>query len=164
VRRPKRKTAAEFAQELERDPSYVAARAERERAVAQQAAAVAADEAGLLADLRSAAVHVGSVYDFVNDTPTPVQAVPILFAHILKPHHPRVREGALRALAYSHLRDVALGPLKELFTNATDPSERWLIANSLAAMASRKDLADLRGIQEYSNLFKRTPGKRRRTS
>jgi hypothetical protein len=149
--------------ELERDPVYVARRTAQERAAAAQGAAVAGDELGLLAALRSVGVRVRSVWAFVSDTPTPPQAVPILLAHLLQPHHPVLREGIIRSLAYGHLRDAAFPHLKGLFAHATNPDERWLIANSLAAMASLRELEGLEGIREYSKLFRKTPAKRRRS-
>ena len=147
--------------ELQHDPIYLERRAAREREAAARGAAVAADEVGLLAELRSAGVQLQSVWGFVGDTRTPPLAVPILLAHLLQPHHPALREGIIRSLAYSHLRDAALPQLKELFVHATDQDERWLIANSLAAMASLRELSDLPGIRDYSKLFKKTPAKRR---
>ena len=67
----------------------------------------------------------------------------------------------MRALAYSHLRTVALESLMRFFTRAQVPMERWQAANALASMAS---LAELRtsvpSIEEYDKLFNGAPRRR----
>jgi len=161
VSAPKRKTAKEFVEELERDPVYRERRAAREAETAKRAVEAVQDEASLVRELGIAGVSVDSVYDFVNDVVTPLQAVPVLLRHLDVPHIPAIREGLLRSLAYSHLRPSALDRLKDLFRAAPEPGERWLIANSIAAMATLKEVADLPGVNEYAKLFKRTPRKQR---
>jgi hypothetical protein len=158
--RSKPKTAEEVVRELERDPTYQKRRAEQDAAVARRAAEAASDEEQIVGELRAAGVRVNSVYDFI-EVVTPVEAVPVLLRHLTQSHTPVIREGLLRALAYSHLRAPALGGLKDLFRAAHDPGERWLIANAIAAMAALEDVRDLSGIDEYAKLFKRTPPKRR---
>ena len=159
--RSKRKTAKELVDELERDPIYRKRRAARDSATDKRAVEAVLDEAGLVRELGATGVHVDSVYDFVNDVITPLQAVPVLLRHLELPHMPSIREGLLRSLAYSHLRPSALGRLKDLFRATAEPGERWLIANSIAAMATLKDVTDLAGVTEYAKLFKRTPRKQR---
>ena len=160
--RSRPKTAKEFVGELERDPVHKERRAVQDAALAKRAAEAAADEASLVRDLEDAGVSVTSVYDLVNDVITTPHAVPVLLGHLGRPHLPVIREGILRALAYSHLRQGALSSLKDLFSGATEPGERWLIANAMAAMATLKELSELAGINEYAGLFKHTPSKQRR--
>ena len=95
---PKRKTAKEFVEELERDPLYRERRAAREAATAKRAGEAVQDEASLVRELGIAGVYVDSVYDFVNDVVTPLQAVPVLLRHLDVPHIPAIREGLLRSL------------------------------------------------------------------
>jgi hypothetical protein len=158
VSRKKPKTAIEFSAELERDPEYQAARTRIQRDAEAQGKAAAQDERSLIADLERAGITIQSVYDLVNDKVTPVEAVPQLLRHLEVPHTAIVREGILRALAYSHLRADALDFLKQFFTRSQVPYERWLTANALATMAP---LAELRtsvpGIEEFAELFRRTP-------
>jgi len=156
VPRKKSKTAADFSAELERDPEYQGRLARIQRAAEAQSEAAASDEQSLVADLRNAGIRVQSVYDLVNERTTPPDAVPHLFRHLDLPHLPIVREGILRALAYSHLRPAALEPLKNLFTELQVIGERWLAANAIATMASFSEVRDsVPGIEEYAALFKR---------
>ena len=152
--RKKSKTAAEFSAELERDPEYQGRLARMERDAEDQEVAAASDERSLLVDLQGAGVRIRSVYDFVNDVPTPAEAVPHLLRHLALPHLATVREGILRALAYKHLRNTALRPLKKFFASSQVPSERWLAANAIATMVSYSQVqTSLPGIEEYAQLF-----------
>jgi len=153
------KTAAEFVRELQRDPQYVARQAVLRAEAEQRAAAIAQDEAPLVRELAESGIDVRSVWDF-GTLVTPPAAVPIVLRHLTLTHHPRVREGLIRALAYSHLRAQALEPLKEFFRSESDPDVRWLLANSLAAMAKYREVSDLVGIAEFRGLFRLTPQSR----
>lgn len=116
--RKKPKTAAEFSADLERDPEYQVGLARREQDAEAQGEAAASDEQSLVADLQDSGIRIQSVYDLVNEITTPPEAVPHLLRHLDVPHLPIVREGILRALAYSHLRTDALESLKRFFTRA----------------------------------------------
>lgn len=150
------RTAAEFADELEKDPEYQKRLAERRAIAFAQGAAAGEDEQQLVAELRAGGVLVTSVYEFVGASvpPTPSAAAPVLVRHLSLPHIPVVREGIIRALSCSHLRSDVFEALKAGFTASTEPMERWLFANALAAMAELDELRPLlAGIQEYSGLF-----------
>jgi hypothetical protein len=62
-------------------------------------AALAAEEAPLVAALNEAGLKVASVWDLVNTKETYSPAVPILLTHLQKPYHRRIREGIARSLA-----------------------------------------------------------------
>jgi hypothetical protein len=152
--RSKSKTAAEFMKELANDPEYQRRLAERQAVAATQAAAAAEDERALVADLCSAGVTVSSVYDFIGVSVAPLAAAPVLVKHLAVPHIRIVRDGIIRALSCSHLRPHAFAPLKAGFAQSMEPSERWLFANALAAMATLSELRpQLDGVGEYAELF-----------
>ena len=152
--RSKPKTAAEFMAELATDAEYQRRLAERQTAAAARGAAVAADERDLVAELQLAGVKASSVYDFIGEHLAPAAAGAILVRHLSVPHIREVREGVIRALSCSHLRPAAFDALKGGFRQTTDPSERWLFANALAAMATLEELKfEVAGISEYAGLF-----------
>ncbi len=155
MRGSRSKTAQELAAELANDPEYQKRLTERQAAAATQGAAAAQDEQELLAELRSAGVAVGSVYDFVGKSVAPAAAAPVLVGHLSVPHVRVIREGIIRALSCSHLRLYALDALRSGFAQTQDQMERWLFANALAAMATLDELRpDLAGITEYADLFR----------
>ena len=150
------RSAAEFAAELEKDPDYQKRLADRQEIAAVQGAAADDDERQLVAELGGVGLSVSSVYAFVGKSVplTPSAAAPVLVKHLSLPHMRVVREGIIRALACSHLRSPAFEALKAGFIETTDPMERWLFANALAAMATLEELRpQLAGIQEYAGLF-----------
>ena len=159
--RKKSKSAAEFSAELERDPQYQGRLARIDRNADIQGETAASDERALVADLQKYGIRIHSVYDLVNDITTPPEAVPDLLRHLDVPHLAIVREGILRALAYSHLRATALEPLKEFFARSQVAGERWLAANALATMASLAELrTSVSGIEEFGQLFNGAPRRR----
>jgi hypothetical protein len=158
VPRKKPKAAIEFRAELDRNHEYQDRLVRIQLRAEAQGEAAADDERALIADLGSAGIAIQSIYDFVSDRVTPLEAVPHLLRHLEVPHITVVREGILRALAYSHLRASALDPLKQLFARAELPYERWLAANALATMASLSELrSSVSGIEEFAQLFNGTP-------
>lgn len=159
--RRKPRTAAEFSAELERNAEYQGRLARNKRDAEAQGEAAAADERPLVADLERSGLRIHTVYDLVNDIATPPEAVPDLLHHLDVPHLPIVREGILRALAYSHLRAAALDPLKQFFARSQISSERWLAANALSTMASFAELRTaVSGIEEFAQLFNDAPRQR----
>src|SRR5689334_7991573 len=102
-------TAEELMAQLERDPAFLGQRAAREAALSALAVESRRDEAFLVGELRSLGFDVDSVWDFVNTgnkheflksrvAADYRAAHPVLLRHLLVPHHPRVREGIIRAL------------------------------------------------------------------
>ncbi len=74
----------------------------------QQAPDVMPDESEIVAGARRLGYDIDSVWDFVNNSPHPTlprrfvgpyeRAYPLLIEHLTRAHHPRVREGIIRAL------------------------------------------------------------------
>jgi hypothetical protein len=136
-----RKSAADLIAELEADPRWVAARDERQRALAERAATQAAAEAPLVAELRRAGLPVDSVYDLVNNAPHAVLsrrfigayqvAYPILVRHLALPYPIRIREGIIRALTVRDGGPAVEEALLAAFEAERDPALRWVLANAL---------------------------------
>ena len=122
-------------------------------------AAIRKDEVSLVADLNSLGVPVASVWDFVNDDVIPpVDAVPVFVQHLtLVPHHKGVREGILRALAHSHLKEAAEEPLRRLYGAVETEGEQWLVANALASMTRYREVQDLPAIEQHRGLWHHVP-------
>ena len=147
------KTAAELMRELESDPRWVAARSEKEARLAARTEGLRAAEVPILADLSAAGVRVGSVFDLVGKATAPPGSWPVLVRHLEAGHPPRIREGLIRALGLPGARTLAFGPLCEAYRSELEPSIRWVIANTLAAMARFEEVAGLPGIGDHAQLF-----------
>jgi hypothetical protein len=100
-----------------------------------------ADEALLVREVRECGYAIDSVWDLVNNTPHPFlprpftgpysSAYPVLIRHLSLKHHPRVRDGIIRALT---VRDggpkVEAALLEAFITEPAGPS-KWVLANAL---------------------------------
>ena len=88
--------------ELEADPEWRAAEAEREARLAEQEKAYGEAEAPLRAALAGAGLEVESVWDLVNrDDDGYADVVPVLVEHLQDESYPdRVREGIARSLSF----------------------------------------------------------------
>ena len=146
-------TADELVRSLEADPEYQGRLARHDAAADELARICADDEAELLAELASLDINAESVYDFVNGGGAPVEAVPVLVAHLTQPHHPRIWEGIVRALSVSRAREFALEPLKQAYKKEPASDRRWILANAIGTMAKLREVQDLDGIAQYKALF-----------
>jgi hypothetical protein len=146
-------TASELAHRLEQDPTYQARVADRQAKIDTLSEVYRADEAALVAQLRTRGIAVESVWDFVSTTDAPLDAIPILVAHLSEPHHPRVWEGIVRTLSIKRARDGAFESLKRFYVAETVESRRWLLSNAIGAMAKFTEVKELPGIKEYRVLF-----------
>ena len=150
-------TASELAHRLEQDPTYQARVADRQANIDALSRVYRADEAALVAQLRARGIAVESVWDFVSTTDAPLDAIPILVAHLSESHHPRVWEGIVRALSVKRARGNAFESLKRFYVTETVESRRWLLANAIGAMAKFTEVKELPGIKEYRVLFNKPP-------
>jgi len=100
--RRKPKSAGAFMKELEAEPEWRAAQAEKERRVAEQEEWYVDREAPVVAALAEAGVEVESVWDLVNRKDDHyADAVPVLVEHLQDESYPdRVREGIARSLSF----------------------------------------------------------------
>jgi hypothetical protein len=141
TRTPPPTTAAELLASLAADPVHRAASAQRERAQAARAAEYAGEEALIRGEARALGYDIESVWDFVNNAPHPVlerrftgpytRAYPMLLRHLQVAHHPRVREGVIRALTVRDGGQAVWRALLQAFERETDPALRWVLANAL---------------------------------
>jgi hypothetical protein len=150
------RTAEEFVRELAADSEYQARVAAQSEARQMLAAACAADEASLVADLRDAGHVLESVFDFLPGGGAPASAIPMLVAHLNQPHHPCIWEGIVRALSTPTARAEALEPLRAAYRTEGDPERRWVVANAVGSMARFSEVQDLPGIAEHRPLFRQS--------
>jgi hypothetical protein len=148
--------ADKLLRQLASDPEHVVRQRERERRSAQSLRKCTADEAELVAQLRSAGFLVASVQEYVASGGAPVGAVPILVSHLDQPHDPRIWETIVRALSVRHAHDAALPRLSQLYSAEKDPDRRWILANAIGAMAKLREVRHLPGIDQYHALFRQS--------
>jgi hypothetical protein len=148
-------TASELAHRLEQDPNYQACVAERQANTDALSQVYRADEAALVVQLRARGIAVESVWDFVSTTDAPLDAIPILVAHLSESHHPRVWEGIVRALSVRRARDGAFESLKSFYLSESIEIRRWVLANAIGAMAKFTEVKELPGIEQYRAVFNR---------
>ena len=134
-------TAREVLKRLEDDPEYQDREAEREAQLRELRAELDEDQRFLVEEISREGYGISSVWDLVNNQPHEFletvfvgpypRAYPILLRHLRVSHHPRVREGIIRALTVKDGgRDVEEA-LLEQFDVETDRSLRWVLANAL---------------------------------
>ena len=148
-------TASELVDRLELDPNYQARAAERQANIDALSQVDRVDEAALVAQLRARGIAVESVWDFVSTTDAPLDAIPVLVAHLSEPHRPRVWEGIVRALSIKRARDGAFEALKRFYAAETLESRRWLLANAIGTMAKFTEVKELPEIGQYRTVFNR---------
>jgi len=146
-------TAAELMRQLESNPEWVAKRDAKEARRADREKQLTADEASVVADLANVGVIVSSVYEFVGNNLPPPAALPVLVRHLRIDHHPKIREGLIRALSVPSARVIAFEILCDIFTKERDPNLRWVTANALAGMARFEEVKSLSGIEAFAALF-----------
>ena len=148
-------TASELVHRLEQDPTYQAQAADRQANIDALSQVYRADEAALVGQLGATGIAVGSVWDFVSTTDAPLEAIPILVAHLSQSHHPRVWEGIVRALSIKRARNGAFESLKRFYVAETIESRRWLLANAIGTMAKFTEVKELPEIGQYRTVFNR---------
>jgi hypothetical protein len=104
----RRITAGELMAQLESDLEYVKRRALRDARTSVLEQECRTDEALLVRKVRAIGYDIDSVWDLVNNAPHPhlsrrfvvpySGAYSTLLKHLEQPHHPRTREGIVRAL------------------------------------------------------------------
>ena len=141
-------TAAESTAILAKDPEYQKMMRQREAKMAALDAELTKDEKPLIDDLRKAGIEVESVFDLVNTKLSFPSAIPVLMKHLKMNHHPRIRDGIVRALI-DPASVIVFKEVYEEFCNTPalsqeeDPSHfKWLLGAVLAE-ASRVETLPL---------------------
>jgi hypothetical protein len=142
-------TAGELMSRLANDPDYISRMAVKEQQRAESRAAYASEESKLVEEVRSLGYNISSVWDFVNNKPHPVlarrfvgpytRAYPVLVKHLSLPHHPKIREGIVRALTEKTAAPFASEALLKEFYSEKDIEVRWAIANALKTIMPLKE-------------------------
>lgn len=134
-------TSQELIDSLAADPGYQAMKAQEAVRLAAFVAEFADEERVIAAEAKSLGYDIESVWDFVNNTPHPFlprrlvgpypRAYPMLVRHLHLPHHPRVREGVVRALTVRDGGELVWQALYQEFKLESDEGMRWVLANAL---------------------------------
>lgn len=151
-------TASELLEQLASDPGNQERRRALEAATEELGRVCAADERLLVEEVRAAGYAVDSVWDLVNNSPHPVlerrfigaypKAYPVLVTHLRQPHHPRIREGVIRALTVRDGGALVEQALLQEFETEALVNLRWVLANALkyampySRRRKRRDIAD----------------------
>jgi hypothetical protein len=129
------------------DPEYVKKlsdeRAERERRFAEFSAMLDRDEQTLVEQLNQAGEHVSSVWDLVSKEAPYPSAIPVLVDHLSRAHHPRIREGIVRALAVPEAHAV-WPQLVAAFKCEQDEGMKAALAIAVGGASGAEDTEELR--------------------
>lgn len=136
-------TAVELASKLATDPEYLKKGHAKAEEISRLSDLCSEDQKELVAEIRELGFDIESVWDLVNNSPPPSlprpftgsypAAYPVLLKHLLIPHHPRVREGIIRALTVKDGGHQVEEGLMSEFKNEQDPQLKWANANALKA-------------------------------
>jgi len=147
--RSKSVTAAELMARLSKDAKYLAAVAERDRRIAEQAREYADEGEQIAREAAKLGYDIQSVWDFVNNNPHPFlprsfvgpydRAYPLLVRHLRLPHHTKVREGIIRALTVKDGGPLVSDALFREFAAEKNPYLRWVLANALRTAMPLKE-------------------------
>jgi len=141
-------TAEELQRQLDANPEYQKMMKEKEEKMRIFRAELEKDEEGLVQEIKTKGIDIDSVWDLVNINHPfldnkfigPYKEVySILVDHLDKPHHPRIREGIIRALTEKDARDIAKDKLLDNFYNETDKNLRWVLANALTTILTQTE-------------------------
>lgn len=140
------KTAGELMAELERNPEYVARRAEEEKARLEIERASRAEQAPLLRDLAAVGTRVETVWDLVNSPNNYSEAIPVLTEHLERPYSAGIKEGIARALSIRSAGRAAYDAIVREYRRSPDPSPqgvKFALANAMSVVADRSAVDEL---------------------
>lgn len=142
-------TAEELQRQLDANPEYQKMMKEKEEKMRIFKAELDKDEEGLVREIKQKGFDIDSVWDLVNNVRHPFldnkfigpykEVYSILVDHLDKLHHPRIREGIIRALTEKDAREIAKHKLLDNFYNEKDKNLRWVLANALTTMLTQTE-------------------------
>jgi hypothetical protein len=142
-------TAEELQRQVDPIPEYQKMTKEKEEKMRIFKAELDKDEEGLVKEINQKGFDIDSVWDLVNNVKHPFldnkftgpykEVYSILVDHLDKPHHPRIREGIIRALTEKDAREIAKDKLLDNFYNEKDKNLRWVLANALTTILSQTE-------------------------
>jgi hypothetical protein len=138
----KSKTAAQFLEELRRNPEFAAGEKLRERQNREREQALQKEQMPLLSDLKNLGIEIETVWDLVNTSENYSVAIPVLVQHLSGPYSAGVREGIIRALTVDYAGSNVLRALVDEFKKQNDDSEtslKWVLGNAIATVAKPSD-------------------------
>lgn len=143
--------ASDLINKLNADPEYQEMRKRKDLELKERKALLAADERGLIEELAEAGYEIESVWDFVNNNNRYeflrrfeggyTSAYSILVKHLNIEHHPRIREGIIRALTEKDANETASDALLAAFYQEQDSNLKWILANALRTVLTRSQKA-----------------------
>lgn len=139
-------TAAEFLAQLQADPEWMAAKAQRDEEHRKEAEALKLAEAPLVDELRAAGFSVSSVWDLVNSPGSYSDAVPILLSHLERPYPPAIRDGIARALAVPETKTAGWDRIVRLFREEPEGRAKQGLAVAVANAADGQVMEDVIGM------------------
>ncbi|MBF7074082.1 hypothetical protein ISG33_11795 [Glaciecola sp. MH2013] len=152
--------ASELMKKLESDPEYQEMRKRKDLELKERKALLVADERDLIEELAEAGYEVDSVWDFVNNNNryeflrkfegNYTGAYSILVKHLDIEHHPRTREGIIRALTEKDANETAFEALLAAFYQEQDSNLKWVLANALRTVLTRSQKTKL---PEYKEIY-----------
>ena len=153
--------ASDLMKKLEADPEYKEMQKRKAQEFETQSALLAADERGLVEELNLIGYEIESVWDFVNNNNryeflrkfngSYISAYSILVKHLQVEHHPRIREGVIRALTVKNANEVASETLLAEFNQEQDSNLKWVLANALRTVLNRTQKAKHPNYKEVYN-------------
>jgi hypothetical protein len=139
--------ASDFMKKLEKDPKCQPMQERRDRELAERQKFLSEDEYVLVEELVKLGYEVNSVWDFTNNNNRHEflrqfdgdysEAYPTLVKHLKITHHPRIREGIIRALTEKSANSVAAEALLTAFYEEHDPNLKWVLANALRTVLTQ---------------------------
>ena len=153
--------AIELIKKLEADPKYQEMQKRKALELEERKSLIAEDERNLLEELAMAGYEIQSVWDFVNNNNryeflrkfngSYTGAYSILVKHLSIEHHPRIREGIIRALTEKGANEVASETLLTAFHQEQDLNLKWVLANALRTVLTRSQKAKHPEFKEVYN-------------
>jgi predicted Zn-dependent protease len=152
--------ASDLMKKLEADPEYQEMLRRKDLELKEREVLLAADERGLIEELSEAGYEVESVWDFVNNNNRYeflrkfeggyTRAYSIFVKHLDIEHHPRIREGIIRALTEKDANETASEALLAAFYQEQDSNLKWVLANALRTVLTRSQKANH---PEYKEIY-----------
>lgn len=147
--RKRRITVEEALAQLQADPEWVRADAERRaqhaERVAQLAREIAPEKTPLLAELASIGHAIQSLDEFINTSEPYPRAIPILARALQRCRHPEMRNMIARSLTTPEAMGEAAQIVLSEFKRGDDtPAVRWVLANALDRIADASMAEELR--------------------
>ena len=142
-------TAEQFNRQLQANPDYQKMMQDKEEKMKVFKSELDKDEEDLVKEINQKGINIESVWDLVNNVKHPFldntftgkynDVYSTLVDHLDKQHHPRIKEGIIRALTEKDARDIAKDKLLAHFYKETDKNMRWVLSNALATMLTQTE-------------------------